>query len=449
MFQLRPRRACVGARTLTRLPRFFSWNIHQLPRSFGCSITEKTAMPTLEDFADEIFLAIFSHLLCLDLANACRINRRLGAIGQISLYRTPVLSSCRQEPNTLQVFLHTVIQNPQLAGYVRHLTLETRDSPDVDEIHDLSITTALSLPTIGSLGKQFRQSRLLLLLHLLPNLQTLTVLRDCVPDLLDTFIAHHVSPRETRTLPVGFRSLRHIHLEFNWSRPFGYTASTVMVLLSLPSIRTINVEIQDDFTPTEYAGISSSVVGLALRSGSITHESLGHVLQVPRALTRFTLEYCTLTQLVFHGPDFGRALRVVRATLQHLQLSLCDYTEIGPRFTDLCEPNTIGSLRDWPVLKSVRCPLTPLLGLGPEIAASRLVDVLPVGIVQFAIEGDHYWTGEEAADQIAAMLAPEDMGGLQSLEEIIIGRKISVEADMLAHACTAVGVVLCLNSSWC
>lgn len=419
-------------------------------------------MLTVEDLADEITLEIFSHIPCADLANVCLISRRVGAIGRFSLYREPVLINHRFTGYSIQLFLRTVIPNPTLAGYVRHLTLDCHDSPAPDGTHELSsVTTALFLATARDLGLPSDASRLLLLVHLLPNLKALTLHRDSRADLFDGFIANHVYPGQARTLPAGFQSLRYVHFEFAWGWPVEHTPKILMALLSLPSIRTINVQIKDSFDPTEFTGISSSVVDLTLRSGSMSHESLAHILQVPRALTRLSLEHCYLTNALlltqasipiqdnFHVPDFGRALRTVRTTLQHLRLSLCDYMNMGPEFTSDGEPNTLGSLHDWPVLKTVRCPLTALLGQGPEVATSRLVDVLPVGIVEFSIEGDRYWTGEQAADQVEAMLDQKDIVGLESLEVIVVGRRLSREVGRLAVACAAAGVVLRLNSTWC
>lgn len=411
-------------------------------------------MLTLESLADEIFLEIFSHLFCADLANACLISRRLGAIGQICLYRAPIITNYRDTQDSLKLFLCTVIPNPVLAGYVRNIALNPHDSPIISERHELnelseldSITAGLFLSTAGALGLGIEQSKVVLLLHLLPNLQALTLSRDWEYSGVETFIADLVFHRDNSTLPVGLRSLRHVYFEFtfDWNRG-GLTPKLLMGLLSLPSIRTINMEIKDDF---DLAGVSSPIAALTLRSGFITHESLTHILRVPRALTHFTLEDCYLTQADFHGPDFGRALRIVRATLQHLRLSLCDYMRMGPKFTGNGEPNTIGSLHDWPALRTVRCPLAVLLGQGPEVATSRLVDVLPAGIVELAVEGDCHWRGKEAADQIEAMLEQKDIGGLERLEVIIIGRKISREVDRLAVACAVAGAVLRLDSSWC
>lgn len=73
---------------------------------------------------------------------------------------------------------------------------------------------------------------------------------------------------------------------------------------------------------------------------------------------------------------------------------------MGPPVLDDWRPNTIGSLRGWPVLTTLRCSLTLLLRQGPDVATAPLVDVLPLGIGELEIEGDQHWSCAAAVRQI-------------------------------------------------
>lgn len=52
----------------------------------------------------------------------------------------------------------------------------------------------------------------------------------------------------------------------------------------------------------------------------------------------------------------------------------------------------ISSLRHWPVLWTIDCSISRLLGYGREKAVMRLVDVLPMSIRELVLDGGEFWT---------------------------------------------------------
>lgn len=221
-------------------------------------------MLELEDIADEIFLEIFSHLLRPECARACLLSRRLGSLARYILYRTPSVVGLEWDSPSLELFLRTIVARPVLAGFVRHLVFDVRTfRPEPSPIPiDIALFTSaarrLKLPHLT----QRSDHQFQLLLHLLPNLQAIEIARDNT-DQFDQFVENYVIHDRTRPLPVGFRSLRHVH--FSWILRVGLTPQMLMNPLRLPSIRTISVHIQSHFTPAPYTTFSSTVtIGLCL-----------------------------------------------------------------------------------------------------------------------------------------------------------------------------------------
>lgn len=405
-------------------------------------------MLELEDLADEIFLEIFSHLLSPECARVCLLSRRLGSLAQYILYRTPSVVRLEYDSPSLELFLRTILARPLLAGFVRHLEFDGdsfwREQVLTPSDSALFTSAARRLELPYSMQRSDHQFQLLL--HLLPNLKAIDITRD-EADQFDQFVGNYVLHDRTRPLPVGFRSLRHVH--FSWGMRVGLTPQMLMNLFRLPSIRTISVHIQSLFIPALCTTFSSPVTQLTLRSGSISILSLADILRIPRALTHLSLVDWDLAGSIFHGPTLGRVLQCVSSTLKHLQLSACDYMDMGPPLLDDWQPNTIGSLRYWPVLTTLRCSLTPLLGQGPETATARLVDVLPLGIRALEIEADQHWSCAAAWHQIADLVDQKDICELENLAVITVGIKLAGEAGLFTVRFSAAGVRLMVSSLWC
>lgn len=165
-------------------------------------------MLELEDLADEIFLEIFSHLSA-ERACACLLSRRLGALAQYVLYRSPFFV----DKESLEWFLCTILSRPNLAKFVRDLTLDIRTFRPEPSFNPCDIplfaATASRLELPYSMERSDHQFQLLL--HLLQNLQVLDLTREAT-DQFDQFLENSVIHDGARPLPAGFRSLRHVHL---------------------------------------------------------------------------------------------------------------------------------------------------------------------------------------------------------------------------------------------
>lgn len=403
-------------------------------------------MPVLQDLADEIFLEIFSQLPCADIAHICLVSRQFRALGEIALYRTPALIVTYQPNPPLELFIQTVLTRPELTRNVRNLFVELQDTRDwlLDSIADTSRFSAaaeyLGLPTTI----QMPTSPLLLLLNLLPNLHGIH-LRRIDGNELDHFIEEQVCQTEPRNLPNWLHNLRHVR--YSWAEATnGLNWNMLLALFLLPLIKSIDVYMEVEFTPQLHTGPLSSVTQLTLRSGRISALSLEFILCVPCALTHFTLVDC---EILAHALALGVALRPLRGTLKLLCVGLCDYCDMGPEVLPDGSPNTLGGFSDWPVLESVRCSLTLLLGRGMEGAIGGLAEVLPVGVREVAIEADRYWPSEELADVIEELMGQKEMCGLDNLAVITVGRKVWGEAERVRVACQDVGVKLMLSPMWC
>lgn len=134
------------------------------------------------------------------------------------------------------------------------------------------------------------------------------------------------------------------------------------------------------------------------------------------------------------------ALVPLQPSLQYLHL---DFGNIDLDTGD--EPVLVydeGSLREWPVLRTLSCSLMPLLGKGQLHGSPRLVSVLPPSLRELEILEDSYWHAPEKAEQVVEMLA-EKQWAVPYLEKIAVvmesGNTQSVR-DKMVVACEAAGV---------
>lgn len=107
--------------------------------------------------------------------------------------------------------------------------------------------------------------------------------------------------------------------------------------------------------------------------------------------------------------------------------------------------NTVGSLREWRVLHSVRCTLAILLGTGHQEASPRqLADVLPPSVCELEILRDSYWPTARVVHEILALLGKKEelVPGLMRVGVHIPGGKSPKLLDTLKAACKAVDVEL-------
>lgn len=403
-------------------------------------------MAALDAFPHEILLRIFKFLDSTALASVSLVSRHLHAITEPILYNVASLTYDKVSPSPIRIFLGTILARPELAKYVQALTLRwaTKESEDGPGDSDMSLVTTAGMEVNLQYQLESPTAQALLLLHLLPNLERLDAIvpEDC-STIFDEFISENC-PHPHDNLPAGFKFLREIHL--NWSDPEApVTPAAFLAIFELPSLQKLTVQLVGDIDEIESYDFDSTtgtslVTHLSFGCDSCQRSSIARILEFPRALTHFSFQYSLASPAPFNAPEFGEALVAVRDTLQHLKLELCDASEFDNDNND--ETLTIGSLRDWPELRSVKCALTPLLGNGTD-APTSLAQVLPRVIVEFVAMVDENWTVEDVADQVEALLNEKGEYGLDRLAVIaVVGEGVEAIKVRLEAVCEAAGVLL-------
>lgn len=435
---LRQRRKFVshsGQRPL--LPR----NLPPQPSTY--TPTHPLTMAALNDLPYETLVDLLSLLSCADLASIIRVSRRFHDISLPLLYKAPCLARTPRVhprvPGTLGIFLRTLLTPGRVAlgSHVCSLRLEMDDTEPVFEYPDDSVARITTMASELGIHNPLsaHDPQLMLVLDLLPRLHTL-----------------YISPPNARflevagTLPRGLRSLREMHYIRNDTLDF-LKPARILLPMELPSIRSITVpdvsRLQMPVDAMEAAAGTSPITHLRFSHATFSAWALRFVLPVPIALTHFS--YSAVLRYTFNLPNFMRALAPLRLSLQYLYLDFCG---LGLTSSDGEEvfrlPYDEGSLREWPVLRTVRCSLVPLLGKVKLDGSPRLMDVLPPGLRELEILQDWQWGVPEVADQVVEMLAQKQWA-VPRLEKVAVvmewgGTQRSV--DRLTAACEAAGVSL-------
>lgn len=398
-------------------------------------------MALLQRFPPEILDHVWSNLSSADLITVSRVSRHCNVISAPFLYRAPKLDS---DSSTRYLLLRTLLTPGRewLATHVKSLHVhwndreaETKDIPASD----------IALLTLGAsrrgLENPFTSEgvQVILLLSLLPSLRVLSMnLIEDDASLLKNMEDDHVD-RPLMTLPIRFRSLRQFHwASSNMQRSPGI--SFLLEILSLPDIRIMTVqmgapEVCDALHPTPTItsnSLRSSVTHLTFNNGNIADWWIPGVLQIPLALTHLSLEQFLAAK--DRIPDLRIALQPLKSSLQLLHL---DYCVVGQRKRST---NTIGSLRDWPVLRTVR--ITPG-ALMVKNFSPNLADVLPECIRDLEFLSDREWPTEELVPELLVLLEQKDkVAGLRTLRVLMTIRKSREVIGKLQVACMKAGVVL-------
>lgn len=214
------------------------------------------------------------------------------------------------------------------------------------------------------------------------------------------------------------------------------------MLLMLPRIHSIDVHAfyygRYPHKALEAAAGCSPVSKLRLTTVTLSGTSLKLMLAVPLALTRFS--YSAHHQ--FDLKRFIQSLAPLQHTLQFLHLDIVgvqdpDSSDDEDPY-DYHEPYDAGTFCEWPVLRSLSCPLTALFGRQPERAVMRLVQVLPTCLCEFEILPDVYWRGPELVIQIEDLMAQNE-AVLPALQRLAINPS---EWNKVVVACKEAGVEL-------
>lgn len=258
------------------------------------------------------------------------------------------------------------------------------------------------------------EAQALLLLHLVPNLESLSIRGS---PLLSEFIEN------TLTIPIEslpFRSLRNIAVN-EFSQCSSVSATMLLALMRFPLLREVIVDLEfvefgthDESVVDSITAFArqSSITHLSMHFGNISTSMLQHFLQVPRALTHFSYNDDGLRYYLHDTTPLRSALRTLSPTLQSLSLDCLLALQLGKP-----GEQTVGSLHDWPALTTVKCSLPALVGTRVT-ATSRLVDLLPMGIRELQLrrtarmsrlESDEEWTVAEMTDQLVEVLQSREL----------------------------------------
>ncbi|KAL0630965.1 hypothetical protein Q9L58_010184 [Maublancomyces gigas] len=292
-----------------------------------------------------------------------------------------------------------------------------------------------------------------LLVHLLPNLLTLNVsvppnyLHDDKPDIFTSMLAEYAFLPPT-SLPICLRYMRSFSFLAGGD---DVSPKALLTILKLPCIRKIYVHITAHMeesttvgaTAAAFATGTSSVTDLQFGYGSVDTYSLARILSMPRMLTRFSYTDCDGMAGSFKCAVFRVALQPFRGTLQELVLRFrwaVDETHGGE--------GTLGSFRDWPVLRSMRCSVTVLVGRARVRGVVQLREVLPLVVERVVVDVDGDWVDWKVVEQMVDLV---EGGEFARLGEVVVpGKRVSVGRKVgarLQEACDGAGVVLSMYQS--
>lgn len=396
-------------------------------------------MTVLDDLPYETFLNIFSSLSSTDLASASLVSRRWHVISEPVLYREPNIyhqpssANSWRQPRVIELFLRTLLIPgcERLAFHVRSLCLPWRMTTI-----DLTPRRRSNLAILAAAESRFGvthspapgspDSQVVLLMHLLPRLQRLHLVPPGVRDNFNDFF-DGIGP--TQPLPLSFQSL--INFDWDWSNTnTSISAQEVLALLQLQYMKTVQVDMRGEFDgnfPTNVQG-TSGVTILYLRCSETAAVLIACILSVPRALERF----------IYHGQC------VHRATLTHLRLEFIESDDADPLVERL-------SLRGWPVLRELLCPLKLLVGFQGPAHGPQLAERLPACIQRLQMvycgyySEDDNWSFAEEMDSYVQLVS-EGKWIVPRLEKLIVTLDLfQAMPARLCAACEASGVAL---SQW-
>lgn len=406
--------------------------------------TPALAMPTAPHFPDEIWVEIVSSLPTQDVARVSLASRRLHCISQPLLYQEPELFLTQHHPPPLQALIRTLLTPgcETLARHVRCLTISWMHVQlPQDDDDQVSFTGAASRFGLGGWPLS-ADIQIMLLLHLLPHLQTLNFFPTDNTSWFRNLNDLHAGAHPRTALPIGLQSLSDFHCDFgNCVRP-----RALVVLLRLPHIRSIEMPICGDIElqlrGSERVSLgTSSVTSLTFPSARMPHVALKRILQIPRALTHFSYRAMRSTGEGLRLREFAEALAPLKNLLQTIVL---DFSLLRNRSgDDVGDEGPATTLQDWPALRHVSTSLVPLLGMVvlPD-SPGRLGNMLPPGIRTLLILRDNFWSGDEAVLELVLLLEQKETL-VPMLESVAVCEQVEMTREMedrLKSACVTAGV---------
>lgn len=425
----------------------------------------------LQHIPSEMLVEILYRLSSADLASVSLVSHRLHNVSQALLFKAPNLTTGysrvdRSNPPSLERFLRLVTMpgDQDLALSVRELNLNWSHSSKTggyDQVQPVAGNQLLT-PSAPHVSYQTRNEQIMLLLRHLPRLAALHITSCTCCSSFDKFIEclHILSPSES---PAAFQSLR----EFRYMSKDAYAGmncESLFVLLKLPNLRTIEALLIDDGIndPPSDAWTSartSNTTQLHLIAALVRPRWLSRLLATPRLLTHFT--FCASPAYYsyqFHA--LRSTLRKLRGTLMylHVDLGVIDTATneeeegeeevVGAEYT--AGPGFIGSLADWPRLRTVRCSMVALVGYEFRTDTPWLAGVLPAGIRELEVLTDNYFSVSEVVREMVRLLAVKERV-VPKLERVMVARPVMDNGERvpagrrhqaLKRACDAAGVVV-------
>jgi hypothetical protein len=233
-------------------------------------------------------------------------------------------------------------------------------TPFQEQIQSLGLAESL----VQALGRGAKWAEALLLIHLLPSLQSLH-LGGWWPIECSQFFQEAVPLfGEPTLLAPGLRSLRRLVCTCGGdddTEDDGFDADTILRMLVLPSLNYLSVDLViadgwGDYSEQQLASLygTSSVTTLVFIVSAIDPRTLGHFVRIPHALASFEYSHIGLTlgYAKIGVGEFASALYPVREHLRELVIH--DYSGELPG-------GAFGSLREFKSLVKSRTKVSPYL----------------------------------------------------------------------------------------
>lgn len=367
----------------------------------------------------EILNQIFSHLQLPDTASVSRVSRYWHASSEKQLYSKLQLNPLNP---SLSLLARTLL-TPGLERFATHVHTLTTELEDI-----LEDDSRLIDPPIPSTSEH-----VVLILQVLPRLQVLKLNLTDHSHAIDAFLDR------TGEVPLGLRQLRNFSCTWPGHQR-GLTVNMLLTMFRLPCIRALEIHILteiDDHSFPETEHKTSDVTKLEITYSEIRMQSLGLILQVPRALTHLSFTGVILSPL-YDIPALKTALEHVRMTLQVLELG----TERTWQWRESANRPFL-SLRMWPVLWKLKSTMMMLLGNWPSLAPCGLAEVLPPSLRELEIPRDLNWWQDEVAIELVRLVEQKEVA-VPVLESVVFNfGGVKAEAKQGLHAAFEVaGVVL-------
>lgn len=379
----------------------------------------------------EILLHVFSYLPLLDLCSVSQVSHAWRFLSQKQLYSKPMLTESTSVPLFLRTLLTPGLEC--LAAHVRNLDVRSRPS-DLSPIDRSGGAIIRGAATHLGLGDTMvsTDEHIMLLLHLLPRLDVLTLYPPDETDTLDNFL---FGTHEPEDVPAALRSISHF--SYTWPpRESDKIPQMLLTMFGLPCVHILQfftlLAIDVSFPTSQHH--SSAVTALVISNSVIASSSLGHMLHLPRALTRLYF-----TGSITDVAGLQAALEPLRMTLQELEFIVED----DPWSAQVAVRPPPQSFRTWPVLRSLRCQLMFLLGCTLDTDIKCLEDVLPPSIRYLGVITESDWNYNDVGRKAAHLMGRKQIV-VPELEKLVCftGWMDIEVAQLLLMACVRADVVL-------